>query len=299
MKLDLVVLGNLLLDDVVYADGRTRMAQGGGATLYVALAARLWGLAVGLVAPLGDDYPAPLLAALAERGVELAGLRPLGGPALRTWLLYEGRRRRVVPRLEGPSHADVSPVAADVPPEWQCRAFHLAPMPWEVQGRLVGALAGQPALLSLDPYALLDAAGVGAWRQLLAGVDLLFLSEDEMMVDGALDDPRPVLAELCAGRLRRLLFKRGARGGLCYDGLAGAFSEWPPRAAAVVDPTGAGDAFAGGVLAGLARQEPIARAVERGVVSASFALEGSGAEGLLAATPRQAEARRREWFASR
>ncbi len=305
MKLDLAVLGNLLLDDVVYADGRTRMAQAGGATLYVALAARLWGLSVGLVAPLGDDYPAALLDALAERGVELGGLRPLGGSALRTWLLYEGRRRRVVPRLDGPSHAEVSPTAADLPAAWQCRACHLAPMPWEAQGRLVRALAGHPALLSLDPYALLDADGIAAWRRLLAGVDLLFLSEDELVVDGALDDPRPALTELCerppggrrTGRLRRVLFKRGARGGLAYDAVTGTFFPWPARAAAVVDPTGAGDAFAGGVLAGLLHEEPIERAVERGIVAASFALEGEGADGLLAATPALAEARRRDWFA--
>jgi len=39
---DLVVLGNLLVDDMVFPDGRTRMAEPGGATLYAALGASLW-----------------------------------------------------------------------------------------------------------------------------------------------------------------------------------------------------------------------------------------------------------------
>ena len=40
---DLVVLGNLLVDDVVFPDGRTRMGEAGGATLYASLGAALKG----------------------------------------------------------------------------------------------------------------------------------------------------------------------------------------------------------------------------------------------------------------
>ena len=43
MSPDLVVLGNLLVDDMVFPDGRTRKAEPGGATLYAALGASLWG----------------------------------------------------------------------------------------------------------------------------------------------------------------------------------------------------------------------------------------------------------------
>ena len=44
----LVVLGNLLVDDVVFPDGSTRMGQPGGAVLYAALGARLWDVRTGL-----------------------------------------------------------------------------------------------------------------------------------------------------------------------------------------------------------------------------------------------------------
>src|SRR4029079_2069189 len=80
----LVVLGNLLVDDMVFPDGRTRMAEPGGATLYAALGASLWGLAAGVASVRGDDYPASALDALTARGVDLSGVRPLGGPGLRT-----------------------------------------------------------------------------------------------------------------------------------------------------------------------------------------------------------------------
>ena len=159
-------------------------------------------------------------------------------------------------------------------------------------------------MVSVDPYELLTEARLEAWRELLAGVDILFLSEDELEVSGALDDPKSILKELAPGPpeptrgLRLVALKRGARGGLLWDAHDKAFLEWSGRAAEVVDPTGAGDAFAGGFLAGQLRGEPISRALAQGVVSASFALEGLGADGLLAATPDEAESRRRDWFES-
>ena len=64
----LVILGNLLVDDdMVFPDGRTRMAAPGGATLYAALGASLWGLAAGVASVRGDDYPPEALEALTAR----------------------------------------------------------------------------------------------------------------------------------------------------------------------------------------------------------------------------------------
>jgi sugar/nucleoside kinase (ribokinase family) len=292
MSLDLVVLGNLLVDDVVLPDGRTRMAEPGGAALYAALGARLWGVRVGIVSVRGDEYPADALDLMARRGVALDGLRPLGRPGLRTWLLYEGARRHLVHRLEGPSHAEVSPSPDSIPGEWRkARAFHLCPMPIEVQAALVEALAGR--FLSLDPFVLLRPDTLETCREVLARVDALFLSEDEMELPDAEDLP-----DLARGRLETIVFKRGARGGTLFDARGeGAVLRWEPRAAEVVDPTGAGDAFAAGVLAGWLRGEPHERALQRGIVGASFAIEDWGPAGIFRATPDAAEARLRAWFA--
>ena len=290
MSLDLVLLGNLLVDDVVLPDGRTRMAEPGGAVLYAALGARLWGLRVGIVSVRGDEYPTEALDLMARRGVALDGVRALGRPGLRSWLLYEGSRRHLVHRLEGPTHAEVSPLPDSIPPEWRkARAFHLCPMPIEVQGTLVEALDG--TFLSLDPFLLLRPDSLEAFRGVVARVDALFVSEDEMELPDV-----EALRDLARGRLATIVYKRGARGGALIDARGGV-SNWQPRAAEVVDPTGAGDAFAAGVLAGWLRGEPHERALQRGIVGASFALEDWGPAGIFRATPDAAEARLREWFA--
>lgn len=297
MSLDLVVLGNLLVDDVVFEDGRTRMAQPGGAALYAALGAALWDVRVGVASWRGDDYPGWALEALAARGIDLSGVLPLGGPSLRTWLLYEGRRRQIVHRLERPSHAAVSPTADRLPAAWlSARAFHLAPMPLDVQGGLLETLRERDALLSVDPYELFRPDSLEKCRKSLSTADVLFLSEDELELPGVRKDPRAVLRTLTTERLRRIVFKRGASGGLLFDARHDAFSEWPARAERIVDPTGAGDAFAGGLLAGWLRGEPTPRALLRGVVSASFAIEDWGAAGLLEAMPQAAAARFDTWF---
>ncbi len=298
MSLDLTVAGNLLVDDIVYEDGSTRMARAGGATLYAALGANLWGIRVGITSVVGDDYPERTLDALDARGIDLSGLRRLENqPGLRTWLLYEGRRRHVVHRLCGPTHAEVSPAATDLDDGPQARAVHLAPMPFEVQRDLVETLRKRPDIaVSLDPYELLMSQNLEDWKELLAGVDDFFFSEDEMLIDGGLESPRPILAELAPEKLNRIFYKRGARGGIAYDRRAGDFLDWPARARTVVDPTGAGDAFAGGVIAGQLLGEPLPRALELGVVSAAFAVEGEGADSLLAAGPDSASRRLREEF---
>ena len=65
------------------------------------------------------------------------------------------------------------------------------------------------------------------------------------------------------------------------------------------EPTGAGDAFAGGFLAGLLAGADLEVALDQAIISASFALEDWAAHGLLAATSEQAEKRRREWLDAR
>jgi sugar/nucleoside kinase (ribokinase family) len=168
-------------------------------------------------------------------------------------------------------------------------------MPFTVQRDLVDVLAGfEGAFLSLDPYRLLNRESLEDWRGVISRIDAFFLSEDEMEI-GSREDAGPALRSLAGGRLRFVFFKRGAKGGLLYDARDDRLVEWGPRAAGVVDPTGAGDAFAAGFLAGWLAGEGIEAALARGVVTASFAIEDWGTAGLLRASPAAAAARLAEW----
>ena len=295
---DLVCAGNLLVDDIVYPDGRTRMGEAGGASIYVSLAAALWGAKVGVSSVRGLDYPQAMLDGLAERGVDLAGVRELGREGLRTWLLYERDGRRVVHQLGRPGHAEVSPLPADLPASLTgARVYHLAPMPLGLQRAWVEALADRrSSAISLDPHEPVREDNLAEWKAVLANVDAFFPSRDELRLDDVDAAPEAALRRLAGGRLRFVAFKRGAEGGILYDARSDACIDWPPVPRLTGDPTGAGDAFAGGFLAALLAGGDVGRALDQAIVSTSFALEDFGANGMLAATRGEAERRRREWF---
>lgn len=296
MTPDRVILGNLLVDDVVFPDGRTRMGQAGGAILYGALAAALWDEQVGAVSLQGEDYPEQALQELAARGVDLSGVRRLGRPGVRTWLLYEGRIRRVIHRLAGPSHEEVSPTPAQIPPAYsKARAFHLAPMPIDVQSALLATIDPE-AFVSIDPHVPITEATLPQWREILSQADAFFPSEDELLLEQAQTDPLAALPRLVSGKLRFVGFKCGQKGGLLYDAQEQRFHQWIARTNGVIDPTGAGDAFAMGFVTALGSGLAVEACLQRAIVTASFAIEAWGPQGLLEATRADAEARHRSWF---
>jgi cytidine kinase len=296
----LVLLGNLLVDDVVFPDGSTRMGQPGGAIMYGALGAALWGTRVGCVSLVGTDYPVTMLEALEKLPVDLTGIHRLGRPGVRTWLLYEGRVRRLIHRLGGPTHEEVSPGAEHIPRTWHSApAFHLAPMPFAVQRRLLASLRVNPShFVSIDPHLPITGETLDDWRQALADADAFFPSEDELLLEDTHVDPERVLSRLATGRLRFIVFKQAAKGGILYDAREDRFHRWLGRASKVIDPTGAGDAFAAGFISAHLEGLPVDACLDRGVVSASFAIEALGAAGLLEATRTDADARIRRFAAA-
>ncbi len=292
---EIAVLGNLIVDDVVYDDGSTRMRQAGGAVVHFALGAALWSVPVGIVSIAGSDYPSEILDRLTDRGVNLDGVRRHDGPSLRSWLLYEGARRRVLHRLSSPPHETMSPAVGDVPKAWSPAAVHLAPMPLSRQRTWLQHLHTETsALLTVDPFALIQE---GTWADCVEAfthADALLASEDEILLPPDVDQR---LRWFESG-IPLVFFKQGAAGGTVYDATRRRVLSWEGRCERVVEPTGAGDAFAGGLLAALCRDEPIERALEKAVVSASFSLESLDVEAMLGVSPAQARTRLNHWFGS-
>ncbi len=283
-------VGNMSIDDLVFPDGETLWRVPGGNSVYAALGMAVWGERPDLLAVHGPDYP---LEALRGR-VETSGARR-HSVTLRNWGLYEedGSRQFVFRRATGnwlefcPEPSDLRAGAVEY--------CHLAPLPWGRQAEFTAALRDRGArAITVDPddrrIAELSRAEI---RSLLLRVAAFLPSRQDA---GALF-PHAAPTEAMR-RLRDLgpdtpiiALKLGADGVLLHRAGDAAMLLVPPVAREVADATGAGDAFCGGFLVGLARHDDATQAALMGSVSASFATEAVGPEALAQASPAGAASR--------
>ena len=285
--LDVIVIGNLTIDDVVHASGETTMASPGGNTIHAATAANVWGVRVGLVARLGSDFPDEALSRLRSAGLETAGMRPVEGPTVRNWVIYEHDGRRTwVYRTPPERRVEVAPRPDDVPDAWLQGAahppvVHIAAMPFDAAIRMVEHVRGRlsRAVITLDTHEAWNARR-NEVLDLARRVDVFLPSHEELEATLGYDDLNRACAELLEEGVRAVVVKRGAEGTLVAEPDRPVVSVAPPEVA-VVDATGAGDAFCGGFAAGLALGDSCAEAAQRGAATAGAAIGASGSLRLL------------------
>ncbi len=262
----------------------------GGGAVYAALGMALWSGTAGVAAPSGPEFPHARFASRID-----FGFGATASHTMRNWGLYEadGSRHFLTRRNSLPWEDFSSSVAAlDDGPYPAC---HLAPMPWERLGAMIVALRARGATaISVDVHDReLAAHSLDQLAALLDGVQMFFPSRQDIDVLFPGRSPADALH-----RLRERLpaidvlgVKCGADGAIVHA--AGAsHAVWTPSAGvAVVDATGAGDAWCGGFLTGFAQTRDVVTGALRGAAAASFAIAGMGPS-LLAQADR-AEAERR------
>ncbi|MHA7277179.1 carbohydrate kinase family protein [Arthrobacter sp. Hz1] len=276
----LLTIGELTVDDVVVEDDRADWKQAGGGALYSAVGALVWTNDVALNSVVGTDFPEGLLSSLDAQGICLDAVsRSPHALSIGLWLLYESDgTRRQFEKKRGATFADtdrlrVSPYTAGLNP----LGVHIAPQSSQGQVLALQHLAGRDVVRTLDlliepsidktPY--LDGS---VFREL----DAFLPSAQEVRDVWGHSDIQTLSNWLIAhGSNATLAIKRGPDG---VDVLAeGTVTNVPTVIDDLIDPTGAGDAFCGGFLAGLvATGDPIEAAI-RGSVSASFVCETRGA----------------------
>jgi sugar/nucleoside kinase (ribokinase family) len=285
------VFGNLTIDDLVFPDGSTRWAVPGGSAVYAAMGISLWTGYASIVAPIGADYPVEAL----DKRVDLSRCRRMPR-TLRNWGLYEeDGRRHFVSRSATRNWSEFCPKPADATSSHQTAA-HIAPMPHDIAIGLIRELrkAGTLSIsLDLDDHDLLGKTNLDAIIELLREVDLFLPGHQDALAIFQDVAPLEGLRRLraLASNVTLIAMKCGAGGVIAH--VAGA-REWiriPAVPVDLVDATGAGDAFCGGVLAGFAEENDPIEALLYGAVSASFCVEGLGFAGLAAATEEKASAR--------
>jgi sugar/nucleoside kinase (ribokinase family) len=295
--MSLLVTGSIGIDTVETPSGTVVDALGGSA-VYFAYAASFFVQKVRVVGVVGGDCTEEFLAPLrANPRIDLSGLEVR--PASKTFR-WHGRYHQDV-NIRDTVAVELNVLAErgpTVPAAFaDSRYVFLANSHPDLQRHLLGELTS-PALVVADTMDLWIANEPAALDRLLGEVDGLVLNDAEAKALSGRSNL--VEAALAVGRRVRgfVVVKKGEHGSLLVTG--GKVCPLPAYPAVrVVDPTGAGDCFAGammGYLAAADRSDEAAlrTAIAYGTVTASLELEDFSLNRLLRTTRGEIDARLQE-----
>ena len=286
---------NVILDDIVYPDGQTRMGVLGGGGPQTAFGMRLWAPRVGLDAGVGRDLPPEVRAWLTACDVDASGLHVSELPTPRAWQTLEEDGRRVqVWRVPGQVlGVQLRRSVERLPHSYRCaKGFHLGVHPQESESALVADLQALGAVVSVEVFRPADHPMSDAQvRALVSGPDLFSPNLEEAVSMLGQRPPEALLQALMDAGARRVALRMGAEGSLLAQAGSPERVHIPAPAVKVVDPVGAGNAFCGGLLVGWCETGDWTLAGKYGAVAASFVVEQVGVPVVTPAV--QAEAQRR------
>lgn len=321
-------IGNCAIDDVIMPDGQIVEQIVGGNALYSGVGMQIWGESVSIISVIGDDFPLVAIETLTQAGIDVSNIKRLKGKhgiRSRMYYLPDGRRTDRVEEARAifgvqtnavfdwnSEHIEFgsmdhracwplfSPSPQDLPSNTsKVILAHLAPMP------LTNSRANAIRLKGLSDHHVITSLDFPWWdwdddhhadTTLLAHVDYLLPSIEEMSMHARARNEAPLLV---AKRLlelgpKAIVVKMGSQGSRV---LTREIKDWftvPVYPTVVVDPTGAGDAFCGGFLVGIARTADPFKAALYGTVSSSFIIEDFGLLHALNVSSFQAELRLRQ-----
>ena len=323
MNYSLIFAGQLRRQYLIPPEGRPLLDAPGGNLLYAAAGARQWVDSVGLMARIGENYPHEWLRLFQQKGMESKGVKIIPGSIdLRTFTVYtdvqnylhtnpvshfvklglpfpKGLLGYQAPNNEQDSRITTnldSPKLSDIPADYLiAKAVHLAPLDILTHSQLAPAFRhGGVPIVSIDPGPrYMNPNFLDDLRSMLQGITAFLPSEDEIrsLFWGRTNDLWEMATTLASFGCEVIVIKRGGRGQYVYERSTGKKWDIPAYPSRLVDPTGAGDVFCGGFLAGFATTLDPLQAAMQGNISASFSIEGSGALYLLDSMPGLAQAR--------
>jgi sugar/nucleoside kinase (ribokinase family) len=289
--MSLLVVGSVALDSIETPFGRVQDALGGSATFFSA-AASLYS-AVQLVGVIGDDFPEQQLEFLAARGVDLAGLERCEGESFRWSGVYSydlNSRETLETRLG--VFADFQPRIPDGfrDAEW----IFLGNIDPVLQCEVLEQVRA-PRLIACDTMNFWIDGKRGDLMRLLERVDLLMVNDSEARQLSGDHNLLRAARWIQAHGPDMVIIKKGEHGAILFTR---EFSFYAPGfpLEEIFDPTGAGDAFAGGFMGYLARAGSLdathlRRAMIVGSAMGSFAVERFGLDRFRDLTTREVHER--------
>jgi sugar/nucleoside kinase (ribokinase family) len=294
--MSIVVVGFLAYDTVETPTGKVEEVLGGGAS-YFAIAARFFS-PVSVVAVVGSDFKAEDMRLFTERNIDVRGVAKREGKTTRWHGRYhEDMNKRDTVALSLNVLENFTP---ELLPD-QCRAdyLYLAPNDPVLQEHVLDQVHS-PKVVVADLYDYWIANTRPGLARVLERIQVLLCSDGEARVLTGEDNLVKAGRAILKMGPSTALIKRGEYGVLQFSE-EGMFAVPAYPLEEVVDPTGAGDTFAGAMMGFLARhgrvtESSLRTAAVYGSVMASFVVERFSLERLLDLTWEEIDNRYREFI---
>ena len=271
--MSILVVGSVALDTVKTPFGKKDNILGGSA-VYFSVSASCFA-PVNLVAVVGKDFPSKHVRFLKNKGINVNGLAVKKGRTFR----WEGEYgwdfsdpRTIATHLN--VFSDFDP---DIPREYRKSEYvFLANIDPELQGRVLKKMIN-PKLVACDTMNYWIENKRKDLLKLLKKIDIFLLNESEAKELTGRSSLLKAAKSILKFGPKRVIIKKGEHGSLLFSGDS-VFSAPAYLMETIVDPTGAGDTFAGGLMGYLVTQKSVncaslRRAVVYGGVMATFAVE--------------------------
>ena len=277
--MSLLAVGTLAYDDVYTPYGEVKQIEAGSCS-YIAMAATQFVQPVQLVSVIGGDYNDDFLADLQRRGADLEGVEVIPDGKSFFWAgrYHDDMMGRDTLDTQLNVLADFDP---KVPEAYRNTDYiMLGNLTPAVQAQVIDQLTHRPKLIALDTMNFWMDIALDDLKAVLQRIDILIINDEEArQLSGELSLLQAA-AKIVALGPQILIIKKGEHGALLFRGdqLFSAPALLLPK---VVDPTGAGDTFAGGLMGYLAATDDtsfdnLKRAVIYGSAMASFVVEDFG-----------------------
>jgi sugar/nucleoside kinase (ribokinase family) len=281
--MSLVAVGTVAFDDIQTPYGHAERVVGGACT-YISLAASYFVRPVRIVSVIGDDFPEDTLANLRERGIDLEGVQVKQGEKSFFWA---GRYHTdMVGRDTLDTQLNVLANFDPVLPTSYRNADYLmlGNLTPQVQMQVLNQLEKKPKLVVLDTMNFWMDIALNDLLEVIKRVDVLTINDEEARQLSGERSLVKAAQKIHTMGPKYLIIKKGEHGALLFGEGEVFFAPALPLAD-VIDPTGAGDTFAGGFIGWLAKTNDtsfanLKRAVINGSAMASFCVEEFSIERL-------------------
>lgn len=292
--MSLVIVGTVAFDAIETPFGKTDKIVGGAAT-FISIAASYFNKTNKLISVVGDDYDMEMLERLKKKGIDLEGLQIKKGEKSFFWsgkYHYDLNTRDTLDTQLNVL-ANFDPI---VPASYQdCEYLMLGNLDPNVQLKVIKQLKNRPKLVVLDTMNFWMDIALEPLKEVIKQVDVITINDEEArQLSGEYSLVKAARKILTMGP-KYVVIKKGEHGALLFDKENMFFAPALPLEE-VLDPTGAGDTFAGGFIGFISHTNDISfenmkRAIIIGSSLASFTVEKFGTERIMNITESEIDKR--------